>query len=391
MLPVTLVTGLDGGFRGAVAGDLLAAAGATGVLVEYDVSGLADGSVVRVARTAGGVIDREVIEMAHPCVSCALRGSLAELLGSISAVEHYTAAVVDVPAAGDTQAIAGELHRTDDLRVDAVLTTVDTRTLLADLSGEELIHDRGIPTAAEDGRAIAEILAHQLEYADAAVLTAEDATVRALILALNPRLLVKTTPAGLLNRQLHNPAIAGVEPGSIAGPAEGQGLQDKTGVGPATGPAADAEVGGPGGGVAVRTVVWECDRPFHPERLYDALEELVKGTVRGRGTMWIATQHRSRLSWDSFGGNVSIKVLGPWLADLPADRWGSVGQQHQARSALEWHPEYGDRASYLSFTGVGLDTRELRERLDGCVLRADEAVHPLTDPFAPYLEGSTAA
>ncbi|MGW7686700.1 GTP-binding protein [Kribbella sp. NPDC054772] len=356
MLPVTLLTGLDEGFRGAVAANLLAAAGPTGVLVEYDVSALTSGSVVRTARTATGVIDREVITMGHPCVSCALRGSLVQLFASIAAVERYEAAIVSVPAAGDTQAIASEIDADADLLVDAVVTTVDTTTVVADLTGEDLIRDRGIPTAAEDGRAIAEVIIHQLEYADAAILTDDSV---ALVQAINPRLLVKTTPTGMLGVRLHVPGRV-LEAGSIAAPGE-------------------------------QTLVWQSDRPFHPERLYDALEDLVAGTARGRGTLWIATQHRHRIGWDSFGANISLGVLGPWLVDLPADRWAGVGQQHQARSALEWHPQYGDRASYLSFTGPGLDLRELRGRLDGCVLRADEAVHPLTDPFAPYLEGSTAA
>lgn len=362
MLPVILLTGLDEEFRGAVAGNLLAAAGPTGVLIEYDVSSLSTGSVVRIARTAGGVIDREVITMGHPCVSCAIRGSLVQLLTSIATVERYDVAIVNVPGAGDTDAIAKEISTGEELRIDAVVTTVDSTTVVADLTGDELVQDRGIPTAAEDGRAIAEMIVRQLESAGAVILSSEDTTVRALTQAINPELLIQTTPAGLLGVRLHTPDTA-VEPGSIAAPLDGE----------------------------VQTLVWQSARPFHPERLYDALEDLVDGTARGRGTLWIATQHRNRLSWDSFGTNISIGVLGPWLADLPADRWSSVGQQHQARSALEWNPEYGDRASYLSFTGPALDPRELRDRLDGCVLRADEAVHPLTDPFAPYLEGSTAA
>lgn len=369
MLPVTLLTGVDEPFRAAVAGNLLAAAGPTGVLVEYDVSGLTGGSVVRIARTAAGVIDREVIRMGHPCVSCAMRGSLVALLVSIAAVERYDAAIVSVPGAGDSQALAEEIARdgADELRVDAVITTVDTGSVVDDLTGDELIQDRGIATAAEDGRAIAEVVARQLEYANAIVLSGDDEIARALVQAINPQALVRTTPAGLLGVRLHDPDAAETwtEPGSITAP-----LQE----------------GGP-----VQTLVWQSDRPFHPERLYDALEDLVSGAARGRGTVWLATQHRNRLGWDSFGTNISIGVLGPWLADLPADRWSEVGQMHQARSALEWHPEHGDRASYLSITGVGLDVRELRGRLDGCVLRADEAVHPLTDPFAPYLEGSTAA
>jgi hypothetical protein len=107
--------------------------------------------------------------------------------------------------------------------------------------------------------------------------------------------------------------------------------------------------------------------------------------------VWLASQPHARLGWDSFGTNIALGVLGPWLADLPVDRWSEVGQTHQARSALEWHPDHGDRASYLSITGIDLDVRELRRRLDGCVLRADEWDSTLTDPFAPYLEGSTAA
>ena len=368
MLAVTLLTGVDEGFRAAIAGNLLAAAGPAGVLVEYDVSGLADGSVVRIARTATGVIDREVIRMEHPCVSCAMRGSLVQLLLSIAAVERYDVAIVSVPGAGDTRALAEEIARDggDELRVDAVVTTVDAGSVVEDLTGDQLIQDRGIPTAAEDGRAIAEVIVRQLEYANAIVLSADDETVRALAQAINSQALIRITPAGLLGVRLHDPSATEtwIEPGSITAPVDD----------------------GP-----VRTLVWQSDRPFHPERLYDALEDLVVGTARGRGTVWIATQRRNRLGWDSFGTSISLAVLGPWLADLPADRWSTVGQQHQARSALEWHPEYGDRASYLSFTGVGLDVRELRERLDGCVVRADEVVHHLTDPFAPYLEGSTAA
>src|SRR4051812_30098509 len=121
-LPITLLTGIDESRRGSVAGDLLSVAGHS-VLVEYDVSGLASGSVLRIARTAASVIDREVIRMDHPCVSCALRDSLVPLLVGIAATEKYRAAIVAVPGAGDTQALAEEIARNagDELRVDAVL------------------------------------------------------------------------------------------------------------------------------------------------------------------------------------------------------------------------------------------------------------------------------
>jgi len=194
MLPVTLLTGVDETFRAAVAGNLLAAAGPAGVLVEYDVSGLAGGSVVRLARTATGVIDREVLTMAHPCVSCAMRDSLAGLLRGIAAVERYGVAIVDVPSAADTQAVVAEITGESELVVDAVLTTVDAGSVVRDLTGDQLIRERGIPTAAEDGRAIAEVVARQLESANAAILSTDDSVAGALARALNPELVVRTTP-----------------------------------------------------------------------------------------------------------------------------------------------------------------------------------------------------
>ncbi len=375
-LPITLLTGIDEQTRGAVAAELLAAGGTT-VLVEYDVSGLTGGSVLRIARTAAGVIDHEVIRMGHPCVSCAMRGSLVSLLVSIAATEKYGAAIVSVPGAGDTQALAEEIARDadDELRVDAVLAVLDTATFAEDVSGDELIRDRGIATAAEDGRAVAEVLIRQVEYANAVILSSPDATedavatTRALALALNPQALVRTaeTAQELFGVRLHDPdaAEAWMEPGSISAPLQ---IDERA-----------------------QTLVWQSDRPFHPQRLYDVLEDLVAGTVRGKGTVWLASQPHARLGWDSFGTSISIGVLGRWLADLPVERWSEVGQTHQARSAMEWHPEHGDRATYLSITGTDLDLRELARLLDGCVLRAGESAKKLKDPFAPYLEGSTAA
>jgi G3E family GTPase len=372
-LPVTLVAGLDETIRGSVAVTLLHAAGST-VLIQYDVSGLAGGSVVRTARTRSGEIDRETIRMDHPCVSCAMRDSLVPLLVSIAATERYAQAIVSIPAAGDPQTLAEEIaaDSSGELRIDAVIAVLDTGSFRQDVTGEDLLQDRPIPTSAEDGRAVAEVVVRQLEYANAVVLSRPDEPAEALARAINPQALIADCVEDLLGVRLHDPAAAQtwVEPGSICAPLY-EPLHESAG--------------------DVQTLIWQAARPFHPERLYDALEDLVAGSARGKGTVWLASQPHARLGWDSFGSNIAISVLGPWLADLPVERWSEVGQMHQARSALEWHPEHGDRASYLSITGVGLNLGELTDLLGGCLLRADEWHSELADPFAPYLEGSTAA
>ncbi len=212
--------------------------------------------------------------MGHPCVSCAMRGSLVELLDSIAAVDRYDVAIVSVPGAGDTQALAEEIARDDR----APGRRGDHRGRHRD-RGRRPHRRRADPRPRDrDGcggrsRRSPRWSSRQLEYADAVVLSADDEpTASALIQAINPQARVRprrpaSSAYGCMIRTRPRPASS---PARSAAP-----LPTRTGL--------------------VRTLVWQSARPFHPERLYDALEDLVAGTARGRGTVWIATQHRSRL------------------------------------------------------------------------------------------------
>jgi G3E family GTPase len=67
---------------------------------------------------------------------------------------------------------------------------LDTESFLQDVSSEDLLRDRPIPTTAKDGRAIAEVVVRQLEYANAVVLSPPDETAEALARATNPQALI---------------------------------------------------------------------------------------------------------------------------------------------------------------------------------------------------------
>lgn len=93
---------------------------------------------------------------------------------STGSVERYAVAIVSVPPAGDTHAIATELDHDPGFDVTTIVTTVDTGSVIADLTADQLIRKRGIPTAAEDGRAIAEVVVRQFESATAVILSSDE-------------------------------------------------------------------------------------------------------------------------------------------------------------------------------------------------------------------------
>jgi G3E family GTPase len=118
----------------------------------------------------------------------------------------------------------------------------------------------------------------------------------------------------------------------------------------------------------VSTTVWRHRRPFHPGRLYAALEELTCAAPRSRGRFWLADRPDSLLSWDAAGGALCVDSAGPWLAALPDAAWELVPPVRRAAAALAWEPEFGDREQHLVFTGPGLDTDGLRALLGSCLL-----------------------
>ncbi|MDF3150325.1 GTP-binding protein, partial [Streptomyces sp. T21Q-yed] len=74
----------------------------------------------------------------------------------------------------------------------------------------------------------------------------------------------------------------------------------------------------------VATLVWHRRRPFHPERLYEALEDLTCAAARSRGRFWLADKPDVLLHWDAAGGALCVESAGPWLASLPDAAWDMV-------------------------------------------------------------------
>lgn len=142
----------------------------------------------------------------------------------------------------------------------------------------------------------------------------------------------------------------------------------------------------------VSTLVWHRARPFHPERLYAALEDLCCAAARSRGRFWLAERPDTLLHWDAAGGALCVESVGPWLASLPDAAWDMVPPIRRAAASLDWHPEHGDRCQHLVFTSPGLDRDGLERLLESCLLTDAEyaagrdAWERLPRPFDTFLK-----
>ncbi|MFF7759292.1 GTP-binding protein [Streptomyces griseorubiginosus] len=424
MLSVVIVGGLHADARKATVERLLADVPGS-VVLHHDLATAADGTVVRTIRDAGGILSAGETPLVNDCACCALREDLVPELRRLDAAGTLRLAVVELWDSVEPKAMA-EVVAAGGLTVTGVITAVDPALVLPYLGNGDDLADRGLAAAATDQRTVADTFARQLEYAPVlAVLDSPEADEedRELLAQLHPtahqipistgrptttdhstRLTDPSVPDHATRltdptnsdhpTRLTDPTVPdhparptdpahtdhAVRPTDASGtlypvrPSPRSALAraalagfDVESAAAAQHPAcarlpAEADAHG------VSTLVWHRCRPFHPERLYEALEDITCAAARSRGRFWLADKPDVLLHWDAAGGALCVESVGPWLASLPDAAWDMVPPVRRAAAALDWHPEHGDCCQHLVFTSPGLDRDGLERLLESCLL-----------------------
>ncbi|GAA1088913.1 CobW family GTP-binding protein [Nocardiopsis metallicus] len=364
---IALVTGLHAAARRQAVNDLLAAVPRS-ISVHHNMEDISDGAVHREVRDCSGPLESEQVHLDHACASCTLREDLIPFLLSTADAGRHDLCVVESWDGVEPRLIAENIAAQDGLRLATVAAAVDLAHLTADLGSNDDLSDRGLDIAQDDSRTVAEVLNRQLEYPNVIVLhgSGADRHARALLGQLNPAAVIVRSSSDLQ--------------GFLDGRFEPESAHARTN--PAWAHYTDhAEDQG------VRTVTWTRTRPMHPERLAEALEEIVAMSLRGRGRFWLASQPDTLLVWDSHQDLLMVENGGPWMAALPDAAMDLVSRTRRSSALLDWDPVVGDRRQHLAFTGVGMDTGALLTLLESCLVTEAEAGQEFhNDPFAEFSE-----
>ncbi|MGW3288021.1 CobW family GTP-binding protein [Streptomyces sp. NPDC001002] len=385
-LSVVIVGGLHAEARRATVARLLADVPGS-VVLHHDLATAAAGTVVRTISDATGLLSAGEAPLVNDCACCALREDLVPELRRLADAGLTRLAVVELWDSVEPKAMA-EVVAAGGLTVTGVITAVDPALLLPYLGNGDDLAERGLAAAATDQRTVADTFARQLEYAPVlAVLDSPEADDedRELLAQLHPtarQVPVRSGHSGDLTGVFQPSADPAPRPSGAPAPAS-EGARssplaraalagfDVEAAAAAQHPAcallpADADAHG------VSTLVWHRRRPFHPERLFAALEDLTCAAARSRGRFWLADKPDTLLHWDAAGGALCVESAGPWLASLPDAAWDMVPPVRRAAAALDWHAEHGDCCQHLVFTSPGLDRDGLEQLLESCLLTDTE-------------------
>lgn len=307
---VVLVSGIDEGAMGAAAISLqLGLPDAVAVRHTIDPRRQV---LTRVVSDVTGVLEREEINLAHACVTCAIREDIVPTLERLGAHGRWTSIVASLPIAAEADQVCRVLswspRSAPHVVIASVVTALDGDRIADDVLGEDLLDERGLATSAEDRRGVAEVASAMVEYADVVCLTNAPAPEeQALLTALaRPRVPVVTDPS-----LLDAPRLAAVRRSAEA--VEAWVAEVRRGALPPL----------PTDGA------WRLDlcsdRPFHPLRFQDELPVLGGGPRRSRGCFWLPTRADVVCAWDGAGGQASVGSTHRWGRATPITRITVIG------------------------------------------------------------------
>lgn len=331
-----------------------------------------DADLVRRGGGALNQVTEELVEMTNGCICCTLREDLLVEVARLAKGGAFDYLLIESSGISEPMPVAATFAFRDDegrslsdvARLDTMVTVVDALNFLKDYDSADDLADRDMALGEDDDRSIVELLIEQVEFADVIVVSKTD------LVDDKDRVRLE----GILRQFNRKARIVGASKGKLdLKEVLGTGLFDYANASEAAGWLQELE----GNHVpeteeyGISSFVYRGRRPFHPQRLWDFIDEGWPGVLRSKGFIWLASRPRFAGTWSQAGLSIVIDPAGFWLASVPRDSWPD---DPELMSWIEshWDEEVGDRRQELVLIGQDMDETALRASLQACELTDEE-------------------